>query len=117
MKDEEPIRADSARCAAEWKDNDLVVSRIVALLDEAIQLDPVAMTELCGTRVQCNNDLANHPTIQVGELEPESGQAVVGMIGILNGIGGIRDDGWGRVAVDFEDGMAIGARDLGRDVE
>lgn len=65
---------------------------LVYLLNQATELDPEAMLNLLGARVVCNQDLADHPTIQVGRAA-EDQPFTVGMLGILNGLFGIRDDG------------------------
>ena len=57
----------------------------IAFLNEALKLDPDAVKALCDTRVPCNKAMANHSSIQVGG-------ATVGLIGLLNGLFGARDD-------------------------
>lgn len=54
------------------------ISECVAILNEALALDPQAFTALVATRVPCNAALGDHPTIQVGWFpkdgwEPEPG--------------------------------------------
>lgn len=54
------------------------------VLNEAVTLDRNAVDMLCEHRVECNDALADHPTIQVAGLPGQI--AHVGMIGIINGI-------------------------------
>src|SRR6266446_4329329 len=92
------------------------VDDVLALLNEARVLDPDALALLVGTRVWCNEALANHPTIQVSSSEAcgdasclcedaslqttlpdgislERKKWRVGLIGILNGLFGTYEDG------------------------
>ena len=67
---------------------------VVNLLNEALELDPLAVTRLVNSRVPCNDKLANHPTIQV---VMDNKTALVGLMGIINGIFGLDAKGYGRV--------------------
>ncbi len=54
----------------------------VKLLNEALERDPGAVTQLVNLRVACNDELATHPTIQVhkfGDVHK------IGILGLLNG--------------------------------
>ena len=78
--------------------NDIDVSkRIIKTLNEALKLDKSAVVELLETRVPCNEDLANHPTIQVTH------ENKVGLLDILNGIVGVKSNGWGYITAVFKD--------------
>ena len=69
---------------------DAVVDYAVAVLNEAAVADPQAVGELVEHRVFCNGGLAGHPTIQVGTVgPPRQEQAVIGMVGLVNGILGV----------------------------
>jgi hypothetical protein len=72
----------------------------VNVLNEALAADPVAVTALVAARVPCAEALADHESIQVSAKE---GVYSVGILGILNGIFGIRDDGMGFIAAVVED--------------
>ncbi len=86
-----------------------IARRIVELMNEALALDPGAVNALCGQRVDCNEEIGDHESIQVllGQ-ENEMGDGLqVGLLGILNGIAGADDrDHWGAVSaiVDKESG-------------
>lgn len=85
---------------------------IVGLLNEMLTLDPVATAALINARVPCNDALANHSTIQAGPVEG-SPQNVVGILGLLNGLCGVDDRGWGVVAAVVEsDGTVSGFKVL-----
>jgi hypothetical protein len=60
---------------------DQVYKTFLDTLNEAIKADRDAVDMLCEHRVECNDELADHPTIQVC-----GNPTVVGMIGIINGI-------------------------------
>lgn len=71
----------------------------IELLNSAIKADKEAINNLVNSRVACNLELAEHPTIQVGcDIE----ECEVGLLGILNGLFGIADDGWGVYCCDFQ---------------
>lgn len=68
----------------------------IALLNEILEKDRSAIEGLVNTRVPCNKELADHPTVQVGHHFPtttEPPATTVGLLGILNGIFGTYDDG------------------------
>ena len=89
------------------------VDDVIALLNEALALDRVAVTDLFGKRVWCNRQLADHPTIQVGgvDLSREimgtgplslARPHCVGVLGLLNGLFGVAGD-WGVLEMVFGD--------------
>jgi hypothetical protein len=57
------------------------------------------MLNLIDARVTCNEALADHPTIQVGQ---QDGSYQVGLLGILNGLFGINDAGWGPITAHID---------------
>ena len=68
-----------------------LIGTAVVVLNDALERDPEAVTELVNMRANCNERLAAHPTIQVqkyGEIHR------VGILGILNGAlsGGLSGD-------------------------
>ena len=66
---------------------DLLIER----LNEITKVDPEAMGRLIAARVPCNEELADHPTVQVRALKGEP--PAVGVLGLLNGLVGIIEDG------------------------
>ena len=81
------------------------VQEAVEYLNSALELDQDAISKLVGFRVHCNNDLADHPTVQVGPSE--TGGYEVGLLGIINGIFGADEKDWGYIGaeVDLETGI------------
>ncbi len=73
----------------------------VEVLNRAFKSDPVAIEQLFNVRVDCNDALANDPTIQVGQVVGADNYSV-GAIGIINGIcGTMRESSWGYVALVY----------------
>jgi hypothetical protein len=79
---------------------------IIAYLNTLIETDHGAMLEIINHRVSCNQELAKHPTVQVWSDDnqtTEDNQATVSIVGILNGLFGVFDDGpkknWGTIAI------------------
>jgi hypothetical protein len=64
-----------------------LAERICSFLNELLEIDRPAMGAMIANRVPCNEGLADHPTVQVGK---QNGGYHVGMLGILNGLCGIR---------------------------
>jgi len=93
---------DDEKLAAEREAKEKVelAKHVVAVLNRALESDPHAISALFENRVFCNRKLANDPTIQVREREGRSPN--IGTLGIINGIVGINDDGYGFVAMEVE---------------
>jgi len=76
--------------------------KLVDYLNSLAKIDRNAITALIETRVPCNDDLANHPTVQchVDENNNAVNKANVGLLGIINGFIGegvicaCYDDNW-----------------------
>jgi|ERR1035437_2180646 hypothetical protein len=76
---------------------------VADLLNEMNRLDPQATLQLIiKTNVPCNNEIANHKTIQV-YADTAAGTAKLTMLGFLNGLFGINKDGYGCLAAVFDD--------------
>lgn len=73
-----------------------LADHFIRLLNKMVDADREAMEKLVETRVPCNQAMVDHPTVQVSN-------GAVGMLGILNGLVGVRDDGYGYVAAVFDD--------------
>ena len=59
------------------------ISAAVNLLNDVLERDPKAITKLINMRINCNEQLANHPTVQVhkfGDIYR------IGALGLLNGV-------------------------------
>ena len=76
----------------------------VAFLNDLLRLDPNFVQRLVTTRFECNQTIADHPTVQVAvkehepDLVPGDHPFACGFIGVLNGCLGIHEDGTGPVA-------------------
>jgi len=84
----------------------ITVEQAVEVLNRAYDVDPVAMQNLIRNRVICTEELAEDPTIQVGELV--DGIFEVGMLGIINGIFGADENSIGHIAAKTHGGMLMG---------
>lgn len=88
----------------------VTVDQVLELLNDALALDPLAMTELFEHRVECVKELADHPTIQCVESYDGVGGYGVGVLGLLNGLFGTDVRGWGALQMvvdDTDDGVMI----------
>lgn len=93
----------------EPREKKVTAQDVVDLMNAAAALDPQAVRALVHARVVCNDALAGHPSIQVGRASDTDpgGPWVVGLLGILNGIFGTFDNGWGCITVILDDSAAI----------
>jgi uncharacterized protein with von Willebrand factor type A (vWA) domain len=78
----------------------VTVDEVIEVLNEALRLDPQAMNELIAARIPCNEKLADHPTIQVGMRN--GGVTTIGPLGLLNGLFGVQENGYGPISVRVE---------------
>ena len=76
----------------------------VDYLNELLEADPDGINAFFSTRIACTEKMAKHPTVQVGTLNPD--YYVFGALGILNGLFGIDEDGWGCI-VAMLDGFKV----------
>ena len=84
-----------------------VVDHTIAFLNSLVEIDPEALAALIETRVPCNKDLADHPTVQVQVVEGKEGFYELGFLGVLNGILGANDKGWGFVCAVLDDDKRV----------
>ncbi len=80
----------------------ITVSDVCDLLNELIALDYDCAQTLISTRVRCNVAVANHPTMQVQHYKSDEFPKV-GIVGIINGMFGIREDGMGAICFVVDD--------------
>ncbi|MCP4348122.1 MAG: hypothetical protein GY795_21680, partial [Desulfobacterales bacterium] len=82
----------------------VTIEETIDLLNELIETDAPAIAALIANRVPCNQQLADHPTVQCGA---QHGGFHVGMLGILNGLFGAHEGdyrtGWGPITFVFDD--------------
>lgn len=97
----------------------VTVEQAIELLNSALEADPIAIQNLMNSRVTCNDDLANHPTIQVGsDGVGEDSPFRVGLLGIVNGLFGTwNSNGYGAIHAEcMSDGTIVTfARTSGRE--
>ncbi len=72
----------------------VTVTEVIDYLNEITELDRSAILAIFTNRVKCNEKLANHPTVQIGE---SNGDFTVGILGILNGLFGVDENNWGPI--------------------
>jgi len=72
----------------------------VSLLNEMLQIDYEGTVNFIGARVQVNDILANHPTIQCGIHD---GVVKMGPLGFLNGLFKVVDMGSNPIIAVFDD--------------
>jgi hypothetical protein len=70
------------------------VDEVIEYLNLLLELDRNAITNIIHSHVSCNRDLAYHPSVQVLEKD---GKYIVGFLGILNGLFGTFDNGFGQI--------------------
>lgn len=75
------------------------INHAVQWLNEALEADREAIQHLFDLKVSCNAALASHPTFQI-QVGPDGHW--ITPIGLVNGILGIREDGWGYVAIVYD---------------
>lgn len=77
----------------------VTVDEVIAILNSALESDREAIQTLVQSRVRCNKTLADHPEIQVGAMD--CGHEV-GILGILNGLFGVDENGWGFICAIYD---------------
>ena len=79
----------------------ITIKEAVDFLNDALNTDSKAVTELFFDRKKCNVYMANHETIQCGMIKDEY---CVGVLGLLNGMFGIDENGYGAIMMVIEEG-------------
>lgn len=74
-------------------------AKVVAFLNELLEIDRQAIAALIANRIPCCEALAEHPTVQVAA---QHGGYHVGMLGVLNGLCGTMADGGGPIMAVFD---------------
>ncbi len=84
---------------------DPAVKRALDILNDALERDPEALTQLINARVSCNERMTKHKTVQVGV---HGGDYRVGVLGLINGILGYKRGGIGAEGdVDTRSGQFV----------
>jgi len=79
---------------------DKASQRAVEVLNRMLLTDSRPVEKLVHTRFECNQELADDPSIQV---LTENGKYAVGFLGVINGILGIYENGWGPIVADVDE--------------
>lgn len=86
----------------------VTVAEVVALLNELTAMDPAAMHNLVESRVECNEAIADHPTVQVsGCVNGDGSTYEFGILGLLNGLFGTDGLSYGAISASFEEGRLL----------
>lgn len=86
-----------------WTGNEIVkVKDIIKVLNEALKIDGNAINELFSKRVEVNNKLANHKSIQVRQQKEEK-TCTLSILGLLNGIIGIDKNVYGPITAYYSE--------------
>lgn len=78
----------------------VTLTECINYLNSLVDCDKNAIHALVSNRVPCNQELADHPTCQVFT---QNYGFHVGLLGIINGIFGVREIGGGYIAASFVD--------------
>jgi hypothetical protein len=89
-----------------------LAQEVIVYLNEVVALDPEAVHQLCEHRIPSNKKLAKHPTTQISYEETDSAQEVVGLLGILNGLVGVRPDQHGYITAVYGDNQKLQSFEL-----
>ena len=71
---------------------DPAIKRALDILNDALERDPMPLTQLLNARISCNERLTKHKFVQTGVY---GGDHRVGVLGLINGILGYKQDGIG----------------------
>lgn len=74
---------------------------VVFLLNELLDIDPIATNKFIKDRISCNNNLKKHPYIQVNNVDPKDPK--IGLLGFLNGLFGVNENGEGCILAKYTD--------------
>jgi hypothetical protein len=78
----------------------ITIQDVINLLNEALELDKSAIKNLIHQKVSCNKKLAEHPTIHVS-VNSKNTEFKVSLLGMLNGLFGIADNGMGVIEASY----------------
>ena len=86
------------------KPNWEAIDQAIEVLNRAAETDGAALTNILKERWPCNDELADDQTIQV--REDKSGLSV-SALGLINGLFGVDENGFGHITAIFEDGRYV----------
>jgi hypothetical protein len=76
---------------------------VINFLNSILKIDNLALNELImNKRVSCNKELGEHPTVQT-LCDDNGSNYTVGLLGLLNGMCGKNEDGWGYIVARVDE--------------
>ncbi|SRR6266705_4167600 len=76
---------------------------IIQYLNSLIALDSQAISKLIDIRVPVNKEFLKHDTVQILQRGTEENpENVVGLLGILNGLCGVDEEGYGYIVAECD---------------
>ncbi len=84
----------------------VTVQDAVDLLNELLKLDYDCISRLVTTRIPCNEQVADHPTVATYQ-DNRSQSSYLGLLGIINGLFGTNEAGSGPICFLVEDNDVI----------
>lgn len=96
-----------------FEPNQLEIDDVIDFLNDLVEKDEHFVRMLVRTRVPCNQAIADHPTVQVGERSESSKLLLgdgaerpyeAGFLGVLNGLFGVDEKDWGFLYMAQEEG-------------
>jgi hypothetical protein len=91
---------------ADYKNKEDLLEPVLNFFNNLATADNEALKSLILTRVSVNDKIANHPELIVLAKADSNGRPVdpkFGLLGVLNGIVGLLEDGWGRIGVEMDE--------------
>ena len=92
---------------ASMNKEDLILKKILELLKFILENDKNFMKQLYETRFRCNKKTAEHKDLKVRTHGKKNDQFSINIIGLFNGLLDTREDGFGRLCVEVEDGEVV----------
>jgi len=88
---------------------DSAADNAVKILNEALELEPDVIRRMFYFKFCVGPGLVEHPTIQVLKADNVRDFDIhtLGVLGLINGLFGIRADGYGRITGIYEDGVLV----------
>ena len=75
---------------------------IIDKLNQILLKDSIAISALIEHRIPCSDLLGKDETVQCN-FDKDINGFTVGMLGIINGLVGVKDDGWGFIQAEYDD--------------
>jgi len=101
LKEPQPAKTILARSEAAKLQ---LAQETVDYLNELHKLHETAISALVNYRVPANCELSEHPTVQTEEVPWTASPAyIIGMLGVINGLIGVGEDGVGYVVASYDD--------------